>query len=340
MYTRKEREPTVNEFIDLCNSDDMFVLDAISQCDGIEINTVPTKNFPITGIHHPISLDLYRIEQKDDPIINSIIQYKLKHPKNVNNFKLVNNILYYCSGNSNPRIYVPESLRKEILLHAHGRTYTAHQGIARTYALLRQEYYWHNMKDDITRLINACLLCQKSKNRTFDIRVPLRSYSTFRPMDMVALDIYGALIGPTPNTKLWLITLIDVFSKYPWIIPVVKPEGEGVTAIDVATNLYTHVFQYFLLPRVIITDRGSNFMSEVFVTLCKHLGIKKIAKVIHILSVFTVFLVRRLPYFHKNINVISFHLFLLYSLLIELHRILLRSILRMRLCLVVCLIFL
>ena len=276
---------------DIDLDDDSIVLNALSAytnlCSQRYYHPVDFDNdslYPYVALakESPFEMnwDILRQEQEKEPIIAEIKKTLLSspvpndHPSNLP-FQLINNVVYYvCKGQQ--RIYIPTSMRKDILLHAHGRTYTAHQGIVRTYAFLKEEYYWPSMIKDVRKLVDACLLCRKRKPSVVDAVVPLQSIPVFQPMSLLAIDMYGPLIGPTPDTKLHILSVIDAFSKYPWAIPVTKKAGEGVTAIEIANLLFTHIFQYFLLPEKILTDRGTNFMAEVLQQVCKRMGIEKL----------------------------------------------------------------
>ena len=61
--------------------------------------------------------------------------------------------------------FVPESgnLRELILLEAHKAPYSAHPGVKKMYADLKQHYFWPGMKKDIADFVARCLECQRVK---------------------------------------------------------------------------------------------------------------------------------------------------------------------------------
>ena len=67
------------------------------------------------------------------------------------------------------------------------------------------------MMTQVSKWIKACLLCQKRKP-TFNVHVAeSRPVHAFRPMDMLAMDIYGPLLGPDANTNLWFMKVYDLY---------------------------------------------------------------------------------------------------------------------------------
>ena len=93
---------------------------------------------------------------------------------------------------------------------------------------------------------------------------------TTGPMEITSIDI----CGPYPITRKrnkYLLTFIDHFTRYPKAIPI--PNQEAGT---VAKALVTQVFARHGCPKVLSSDRGTNFMSALFQEMCKLLQIKRI----------------------------------------------------------------
>jgi hypothetical protein len=67
------------------------------------------------------------------------------------------------------------------------------------------------------------------------------------------------------------LTFQDELSKYTVAIPIQHQDAETVTKIFVE-----NVVLKFGIPQTILTDQGSNFLSELFANTCKLLKIKKI----------------------------------------------------------------
>jgi IS30 family transposase len=69
----------------------------------------------------------------------------------------------------------------------------------------------------------------------------------------------------------YVLTFQDELSKYTLAIPLEQQDAGTVTKAFVEEEVLK-----FGIPQTILTDQGSNFMSEVFPKICKLLRIKKI----------------------------------------------------------------
>ena len=62
-------------------------------------------------------------------------------------------------------VYIPDvgDVRSLVMLEAHKAPYSAHPGVKKMYANLKQHYFWPGMKRDITNFLARCLECQRVK---------------------------------------------------------------------------------------------------------------------------------------------------------------------------------
>ena len=67
---------------------------------------------------------------------------------------------------------IPRRLRDELLKSYHDCIAGGgHQGFERTYAALRNKYYWPSMYENIQQYVKTCEVCQQSK-RAFNAKPP------------------------------------------------------------------------------------------------------------------------------------------------------------------------
>jgi len=92
-----------------------------------------------------------------------------------------------------------------------------------------------------------------------------------QPFDKVYLDIVGPL--PLSNTGYkYILTYQDDLTKIFDCFPLKNCEAETV-----ADCFYKNIIlKYFVIPKKLITDQGTNFISNLFKRLCKLLRIKKL----------------------------------------------------------------
>lgn len=81
------------------------------------------------------------------------------------------------------------------------------------------------------------------------------------------MDIVGPLV-PTTEGHRFILTICDYHSRYPEAIPLKS------TTTDVIAEALIQVFSRMGIPQEILTDRGSNFCSELAESFYKLMGIK------------------------------------------------------------------
>jgi len=177
-------------------------------------------------------------------------------------------LLYKGDKLSEAKLVVPETLVRKVIQMHHDKVFAGHQGIKRARDLLKLHYYWPNLNRNVETYVKQCESCSKlkvGKNPTAPLgELPETSY----PYELTSLDI----CGPYPETKRgnrYLLTFIDHFSRYPEAIPL--PQQDAPT---VARALVTEIFSRLGCPQTITSDRGTNFMSELFQEICKLLKVK------------------------------------------------------------------
>lgn len=144
-----------------------------------------------------------------------------------------------------------------------------HVGINKMEKRLKQFYIFKNMKRKIENVIKRCEICQKNKYGK-QTKMPMEITSTAKkPFERIALDIVGPL-PETENGNKYLLTYQDDLTKYVEAIPMENQEAETITY-----NFVTHILLRHSSPETILTDNGSNFVSDLFKRVCKMLGINR-----------------------------------------------------------------
>lgn len=180
-----------------------------------------------------------------------------------------NNDLLDEQDNCESRFYTEEE-KRQILHEYHDAPIGGHQGVNRTTARIKLKHHWPNMRRDIESYISKCDKCQRNKlsKRT---KVPMIITDTpIEPFEKCALDIVGPL-NQTENGNKYILTFQDCLTKFSKAIPL--PNQEAVT---VAKEFVTKIVCDHGIPKKILTDQGTNFLSEVFKGICKLLKISKL----------------------------------------------------------------
>jgi hypothetical protein len=159
----------------------------------------------------------------------------------------------------------------KIISEMHNCPVGGHQGIQRTIERIKLYISWSGLEDDVTQYIKTCKTCQLNKETRSKIKLPLTVTDTqATPWDKLYLDVVGPLPLTGRNMK-YILTCQDNLSKYLMATPL-----ENQTADVVAEAFVRNVILIYGIPNEILTDQGTNFMSDVFKSICKLFKIKKI----------------------------------------------------------------
>jgi hypothetical protein len=127
------------------------------------------------------------------------------------------------------------------------------------------------MKSGVENYIGVCEKCQKNKMTQCHTRMPLMINDTPSTVfEKFSIDIVGPF-SPSRSQHRYILTVQDDLSKFLIAVPL-----EDQTAEQVARAFVDHVVLIYGIPQVILSDCGSQFLSETFKSVCKLLGIKRI----------------------------------------------------------------
>ncbi|KAI2662392.1 Transposon Tf2-11 polyprotein [Labeo rohita] len=164
--------------------------------------------------------------------------------------------------------YVPQDMRQQVLQWVHTSLSAGHPGISRTLHLLKNSFWWPSMTADTSTFVKSCQTCAQSKTPKelpSGLLQPLPIPQ--RPWSHLSIDFVTDL--PPSHEFTTILVIIDRFSKSCRLIPL-----KGLpTAMETALALFNHVFRVYGLPEDIVSDRGTQFTSQVWKAFCKQLDI-------------------------------------------------------------------
>jgi transposase InsO family protein len=163
------------------------------------------------------------------------------------------------------QILLPECLRDLVLesLHDHN----GHQGIERTFKMIRQRCYWPQMFMDIRNYCKRCERCAVSKNPPPKVHTSMGHLTASEPLECVAIDF--SILEKAQGLENVLV-LTDVFSKWTIAVPT-----RDQTAQTVAKVLVNELFFKFGVCKRIHSDQGKCFEAEIIQQLCNLYRVKK-----------------------------------------------------------------
>ena len=162
-----------------------------------------------------------------------------------------------------------EGIRQAVLQSEHHTKVTGYMGQDKTIELIRQNFWWPKMNERIIDFVRSCPECQQNKvarHQPYGLSSPLEL--PYVPWQSVTMDFITDLQTSDECDQLWAV--VDQFTKMVHFIPLPK---EGKTAADLAATFPKEVWRHHSLPTNIVSNRDSQFTSEVWKEFLRLSGI-------------------------------------------------------------------
>ena len=152
----------------------------------------------------------------------------------------------------------------------HNRPYLTaklgHPSHRATKPLINTRFVWHGINIDIVRWCRTCKGCQTAKVSRHNTPVFGKFTEPTQRFDHVHIDIVRPL--PYADGFRYLLTCVDCFTRWPEAIPMVDIRTETV-----ADAFFSGWIARYGTPATITTDRGAQFESKLWDSLCNQFGI-------------------------------------------------------------------
>ncbi|KAF5372651.1 hypothetical protein D9615_009824 [Tricholomella constricta] len=168
----------------------------------------------------------------------------------------------------NGRVFVPKSLRAEILYTRHDCVLGGHPGRTLTVKNILRDYSWPGIYTYVRRYVSACDTCNRIKiprHKPYGLLQPLDIPE--RPWKSISMDFIVKL--PNSHSYDSILVVCDRLTRAAHFIPCT----ESMTASDLAWLFVDRIFRYHGLPDSIISDRGTLFVSNFWKELTSRLDI-------------------------------------------------------------------
>ncbi|EFO82947.1 hypothetical protein CRE_00852 [Caenorhabditis remanei] len=187
----------------------------------------------------------------------------------VENYALVGKSLRNIEDERYNRHVVPESVRLALVKEAHSGKVAGHFGTDKIWRQLSKRYYWPKMRVTIERVVRTCPKCLCTNDHP-KLIAPLKPYETSAPLEIVACDLID--VGLSAQGNKYILTIIDLFTKYATAVPIADKKGE--TVVKAFTERWA--IGEGRIPNKLLTDMGKEFNNEHFKQLTKLLKIEHI----------------------------------------------------------------
>ena len=165
----------------------------------------------------------------------------------------------------------------KIIKKVHDQPAVGHPRTEQTLNILYRHYYWPVMRGEVEQYLRNCHVCKQAKTSRDAYNGLLQPLLVLeRPWVNLTMDFVVDLPkSQRYNTKPYdaILMVVDQLSKERHYIPCTE-ENNGTSAKATAAMFLRYVWCYHGLPISLTSNRGPQFASKMWNSLCKLLGIK------------------------------------------------------------------
>ena len=174
---------------------------------------------------------------------------------------------YHIQGKN--LVVVPKAARVKVLQLAHNSMTAGHFGQERMMEAIHRRVDRPGIATDVRELCRSCPICQKAKPAVV-AKAPLYPLPILKdPFQHIALDIFGPLRKIKSGNK-YILVAMDYTMKWPEAFALRNSTAE--TVVNCLIDLTSRVG----VPREILMDNGTNFVSKVVKQFCQTTGVHQI----------------------------------------------------------------
>ncbi|XP_041466400.1 uncharacterized protein LOC121416935 [Lytechinus variegatus] len=168
------------------------------------------------------------------------------------------------------QVVVPTKFRNQVLKLAHESILGGHLGNKKTCEKILMHFFWPGMHADVVRYCRSCGPCQRTSPKGKVTKVPLGSTPLIdEPFRRVAMDLVGPIEPASSKGNRFILTVVDYATRYPEAVALRRIDAQ--TVAEALMDIYSRVG----IPREVLTDRGSQFTSELMKEVSRLLSIRQ-----------------------------------------------------------------
>jgi hypothetical protein len=209
-----------------------------------------------------LSLQGFKTLQENDQEIK-FLKKEVKLP-----YEMKNGILCYKTEGRLSVPIIPTTLRTNVIIRYHNGITGGHFGVDKTLEKIKTVGFWKTMKEDVKEYIKCCHECQVFKIRTDSTVPPMKPILPRYVGDIWAMDV--AELPEAKSGNKYILVFMEYLTKWAITIPLAS-----VTTGRVVEVLLYEISLKFGVPSRLLSDNGSNLVSDAMNMVCKRLGIKR-----------------------------------------------------------------
>ena len=163
---------------------------------------------------------------------------------------------------------IPEEEIESVITHCHSSPCGGHMSKSKTVAkILQPGILWPTMFRDVHIFTMECHRCQRTGNISGRHEMPQKYI-----LEVEVFDVWGIdFMGPFPSSmgNKYILVAVDYVSK--WIEAIASPTNDAKVVVKMFKNI---IFLRFGVPRLVISDGGSHFISKIFENLMTKYGVR------------------------------------------------------------------
>ena len=163
---------------------------------------------------------------------------------------------------------IPEICIDKIIALYHTNLFTGHQGVVKTYLMMKDKFFIPNLMHYLRSFIKGCHICQLSRSDKLPIRqLQPQIYLNYRLLSKLSMDLQ--VMPRSQKGHKFILCIIDKMTNYLITVPIYCSRSE-----EVGEALIEHIISKLCAPDCIIMDQDSTFMSTLMNYLFRNLNIK------------------------------------------------------------------
>uniref|UniRef100_A0A0G4H7P6 Integrase catalytic domain-containing protein n=1 Tax=Chromera velia CCMP2878 TaxID=1169474 RepID=A0A0G4H7P6_9ALVE len=170
-------------------------------------------------------------------------------------FELRGGLLYRYVGETE-QLYVPAHLRETVMVMHHDRPMGGHIAGKRLAERLLREFWWPGLWKDVGEWVEKCRPCQE-RRAAAPQRTPHTLPIPTHPFQVVGIDVKGPLTLIKRGNR-FVLVVTCALTRWPETFALPEVPGWMMAKI-----LFEEIICRYGFIEVLVSDRGTNFLSEI-----------------------------------------------------------------------------